>query len=499
MSLKTLTLCLLVLFGCRTTSGSKSSKTLDDPNPTVEISPPWRSGVAEGDLRWESRFNFPPCDYSAEGYPKGVYCRLPDKPAAVKKSGIEDSLTAWMNDPAIKSVHLAYFSFSNSGIRKALCKAATTRSLKVYVYIHRQNLASLEELANCSSNIVVVPRGTEFGVGYLQHSKIFMASVEESPLALHEHVTSSAPEVVEAVKTSRTRFTSSSANMSANGTGMHLENWLLFDSPTTDHLAQTYICFFRAMKQVAQGDGNVERESFATINKDCQDKITGAPREDLKFYAVPHGNLTARPQDAVKTLIAGAQQSIKIAIHRLTTMAIVGPLAERAKNGLPVTILYDDDTLRMSKCDGGPALDIGADDANGLKKLIEAGVTVKFLQSNGEIGQLHHNKFMIVDDKTLLQGAGNFTATSLNLTADYNPKGFGNMENFMVINEANIVKAYVEGWDYLNSVATDLAAHPVGNHPSRLIKEEIVQGRRKLSFDDTPCQAPQAIGAPSGI
>lgn len=468
---------VLILNGACKTGGSDSALRDDETNPpgggqqqpppppaqnqNANVSAPWAEGVAPGDLKWEVRFNFPPCDHP--GKKKGAYCLQEDYIPARDKSGVEGKLATWANDPNVKSLWLAYFSFSNKGVRKMLCEAAKTRpELKINVFLHKQNLGveNVVEMSNCSpANLKVIPRGTEFGNGYLQHAKIFMAleTADVKPLHLMDDAERAA------AAGTRVRFTSSSANMSSYGTGVHLENWQFWDAVATDNVAQENVCYMFAMQTMKIGQGIDERADMAKINKQCRDGIQGPRREDVVFYPVPHGGLTPQPMQAMKKMMDGAESSIKVAIHRMTTAAIFNPLATKAKQGKKVSVLFDDDTLRMGKCNGGAALDVGAHDVNAARELAKAGADVTFVETNGALPHLHHNKFMVVDEKIAFTGAGNFTATSLNSS------GPGNMEQFYVITVPEIVKAYSTGWDYLKSISTKPSDHETAGNADKPI------------------------------
>lgn len=440
---------------------------------TPPVPEPFAKGDANG-LKWEARFNFPPCDHP--GKKKGVWCMASDQKAAAEQSGVEAELTAWANDPKIKSVTLAYFSFSDQPVIKMLCEAANNRGLKVTVYLHKQNISTpgAQKLATCSpEHISVIARGTEFGTGYLQHAKIFLASEFLDPLPLHlmpEEERAAAAETT-------TRFTSSSANMSSYGTSLHLDNWLFFASKTNEYLAQENLCFFYAVKNMILGDGNTERKDFAQKNNECIKGIQIPMREDIVFYPVPHANITRAIYPAIKAAMDAAQSQIKVVIHRLTTAKIYAPLVQAKGRGVDVKVINDDDTLRSGKCNGGPQLDQSGQDVQANRLLTAAGVPVTYLETNGEISQLAHNKFMVIDEKILLQGAGNFTATSLN------SGGMGNMEHFYLITTPEIVQAYSKAWDYLRSVSTAQAEHEVGANED----VKLVPGQFGLEIDPSSC------------
>ena len=98
---------ILSATGCRTSSGDAESTLLDN---STTISAPFASGDAT-DMKWAIRFNLPECDH--QGQKKGAWCESSDAAAAIKKNGVEDQLKSWIEDPKIKVIKMAYFSFSN--------------------------------------------------------------------------------------------------------------------------------------------------------------------------------------------------------------------------------------------------------------------------------------------------------------------------------------------------------------------------------------------------
>ncbi len=474
---------LLALTACRTTGTSSSVKddapatdTQVQPDPKavaeIPIAEPFAKGEANG-IEWEARFNLPPCDHPP--HKKGAWCNFDDSKPAAAASGVEDRIRQWVNDPTVKSVQLAYFSFSNKPMLKILCDAANARDMKITAYIHRQNMTApvTQQLATCSPNLKVEARGTEFGNGYLQHAKIIMASKQLDPLPLHLVPEEQRAEVAEAP----TRWTSGSANMSASGTSLHLDNWLFFTSKSDDHVAQENVCFFYAMRTMEIGQGVDERLDFAKRNKACLDGIQAPLRDDIVFYPVPHENITRAIYPKVKAAIDNAQSEIKVVIHRLTTAQVYNPLVKAKQRGVDVKVIVDDDTLRVGKCNGGSFIDQVGSDVQANRTMRGVGIPVTYIDTNGEVGQLAHNKFMVFDHKLLLQGAGNFTATSLNSTSP------GNIEDFYIITVPEIVDAYSRAWDELHSRSTELADHEVGNNQDANLK----QGQFGFDIDRSNC------------
>ncbi len=440
---------------------------------------PFGKGMLGDNFFWEARFNFPPCDHSAEGKKKGVWCKPEDSKPAAEASGVEAELKAWVNNPKIKSVQLAFFSFSATRVIETLCEGAKNRDVKITVFLHKQNLGSTggQKLATCApGKLEVVSRGTEFGSGYLQHAKIVLASEFADPKPLHLM-----PEAEqEAAKSSITRWTSGSANMSAFGTSLHLDNWLFFTAKSDEFVAQENLCFFHALRTMTnegQSGAADDRLDFAKKNKECLGGIKSPVRKDVTFYPVPHANVTRQPYPQVKKMLDGAKTKVRIAIHRLTTASMYAPIVNAKKRGVDVEVIVDDDTLRVSKCNGGAMIDQGAQDVKANRALRAAGIPVTYLETSGETGQLAHSKYIIVDDKYLFQGAGNFTATSLNIS------NLGNMEQFYVIDDPGIVATYAKAWDYIRTLSTEMSAHEVGNN----VDKKLVEGQMGAEFDPMSC------------
>lgn len=441
----------------------------------AQVSAPYASGQS-GDLKWEVRFNHlsstagpgSVCDHTQKGKKKGVWCESTDSRNARKLSGIEDRLIEIMNLPEIKSVTLAYLSFSNTAMQNALCDAAVQKNLKVTIYVDSDTYDNgpIDTLRNCASEINIRSVGVgPFGTpgAHLHHIKTFLASTLENiePLAELSNPT-------QAVRIGKTYIVSSSANMSSFGTGLHFDNWLFFETPYESNLAQSNVCMFQALSKTTPNQDS--RRQFAIDYKSCRSQIRTKERSDLKFYVVPHANMNPKPYDAFLSMVKGAKKEVLVAIHRLTTAAMWRPLVE-AKNRKTSTgsrvfvgVVFDDDTLRTGKVNGGASHDVGNDDIKSDRALRDAGVSTYYIETNADTTtHLHHNKFVVVDNSILFQGAGNFTGSSLNIY------GLGNYEQFYVTQIPELVDAYRRAWQDLKSLGTRYQDHEVAGNQDKPI------------------------------
>lgn len=434
------------------------------------ISAPFDQGVASNDMRWEVRFNFPACDH--EGRKSNVWCTYKDdSKTAIKISGVEAKLKSWINDEKVKALYLAYMSFSNRGVKKALCDGAKKRKdliLKIFVnYSSYESTEKFFNRCNRNKNVEVFSRGkgpfTEKG-SHLQHSKIFLA-LETGEL---KNITDYSSNELKEEKGRRIRFTSSSANMSGFGTNLHFENWLFFNAKADDYVAQQNVCVFKAFGNEKVVSDSTYRDKFKVRYADCVEKIYKSKRtkkrKDMTFYLVPavDNKLARRPFQDLKKAALSAKDEVLVAIHRLGSSALTGQVFKKLayKRGVKFKIIFDDDTLRVGKKDGGPSMSTDSYDVRNYRMLRDTKrAEIYFMETNAraiKVGmddssykaQMFHNKFIVVDDKFLFQGAGNFTGSALNYKKDKN------FEQFYLIKNRDIVKAYKEAWYKMRDLAT---------------------------------------------
>lgn len=428
-------------------------------------SPAYREGQVDN-IKWEVRFNHlspsgPANVCQVEDRKPGAFCDGSETREAARVSGVEDRLIEIMNLPEIRSVSLAYYSFSNSRIKRALCEAAQKKDLHIRIYIDGspENVSSVEELKSCSANVVIIPVGLGFG-RYIQHMKIFFASEMEDPRPLAQLSASEAKRYAN----SKAFAVSSSGNMSSYGTSLHFDNWLFFESDFAENVIQQNLCALRSMDD--QSTTTDTRDKYANTYAKCRKAIADAERRDVQFYAVPHGFQNPEPYRGYEDMIRAARTELKVAIHRLTTPQMYRPWISAKNRGVDVSVILDDDTLRVGKEDGGAAHDVGDADVRSDRALRKANVDVTYMESGAEVrAHLFHSKFVVVDpgQKTgaVFQGAGNFTSTAMNIN------GNGNFEQYYVLRVPEIVQAYADGWEDYRSLSTRLKDHPVGNNPDR--------------------------------
>jgi hypothetical protein len=449
-------------------------------------------------MYWETRFNMfhqPYCDPSvrADGFARQSSCVME---TADRSSGVLAKLSSIINDPKYNSISLAYLSFSNFKIKDQLCEAAK-RGKNIDLILHvtdaakdlAQSLARdcLEQTPNGPvNNVRVLGVGRDYNStgGHLQHAKIFMASEFHRTPPMHK-IDASAHNLV---STAKLWFTSSSANMSSHGTGIHFENWIFFNDKINSNLAQRNLCFFDSMFEAHEGvaAGTDRRDIFAGIYDNCVRQIRTRERRNIKFFVEP----TNGPKAITKleeTL--RASRELLVSIHRFGSWRIHNGVVDainRLRNPGISGVIQDDDTLKFSVVNGysiNPQdnrpidiLSMNNSDLNAYRAQKNGGIKAKFMITEFDVyRQLFHNKFIVRDAHyyengnrrryrgQLFQGAGNFTNSALNIGRN----GRGHYEHFYHIKIPGIVKAFRDAWVALDKMSVSRRNHPVGNNADK--------------------------------
>ena len=124
----------------------------------------------------------------------------------------------------------------------------------------------------------------------------------------------------------------------------------------------------------------------------------------------------------VQHTIGGAEKNIEVAAYSFTSYRIAGSLIEAQKSGVSVRVLLDKGQSKK--------------DYRIIKRLQKAGIPVR---TNHHYAMMH-NKYMVIDGKTVETGSFNFTQNAERHTA----------ENVIVIeNNEAIATGYIKNWQRL--------------------------------------------------
>ena len=120
--------------------------------------------------------------------------------------------------------------------------------------------------------------------------------------------------------------------------------------------------------------------------------------------------------------LAIAKKYIYVCIYCLTNDRIAAILYDLYTKGVDVRIITDDETAENKGSD--------------LEPLADAGVPIRF--DNNKMARMH-NKFVIIDDKLVINGSFNFTTSAYK----------SNNENLVISYEKNLISAFKSEFEKL--------------------------------------------------
>ncbi len=353
--------------------------------------------------------------------PDDVYCKPADEAASVaRKNSPQYRLVEWISAKDTKEIHLAYLSFSNKNIVTAMC-SALKNGVKVKMIIDGGSGPEVaankdaEGLKKCG-DISLTYRGSTGGLGYA-HNKIMIINPNDP-------------------KVSKIVF--SSGNMTS-GTSINHENWNFVTTSSQSYFTKAHICVIDAM--VEAGDA---KKNFAANLNACRGKIEAKPETDITVYFAPVDGAAALEK---VTEAANKSKLIEAISHRLSG-AIAKLYGELLKGGKDIKFILDDDIYWAEKLKKDVGRNTKIEAFKIYNELINKGMNTKFLQTNQNVFQLQHNKFMIFtfnNGGAVFNGAGNMTTAAFTK----------NFENFYYITIPEVVEAYNAQYDlYFDKMAT---------------------------------------------
>jgi hypothetical protein len=365
--------------------------------------------------------------------PENVFCAPSDGAASGdRESSPQKKLLSWIKDGETKEIFFAYLSFSNRVVAAELCNAIQQRNVKVTMVLDRETeLAAANQVLACqpgNGDASLKPRlelrGHDATIGYA-HNKVFMFNP----------------------RSDNPRIVFSSGNLSS-GVVLHHENWHFLRVPGRTHFAKAHNCLMDGMLDHYQ-----TKNDYKTFIKDCRDASGVGEESDLKTFFVPGDG-----DRAGQHVQQGIRESSFIGInaHRFSYRMIRQELEARLAGASPpeVQLTVDDDLWWAGH--GEANVPNTPDEYEMVQPLAQAGVKVRYMETNQGNGYLHHNKFMVFktpQGESVFAGAGNFTGTAFS----------DNFENFYFITVPHIVEAMKVQQQHLFELATPQENLPATN------------------------------------
>jgi len=155
-----------------------------------------------------------------------------------------------------------------------------------------------------------------------------------------------------------------------------------------------------------------------------ENHTTSLSTPSVSVYFSPRGGATS----AVVSEIKKAKDSIDVAIYSFTSRRIARALIQAHRRGVKVRVVADEGSARSR---------------NSVLPFLESvGIPVRYKRGSG--GGLMHNKYAVIDGKTVITGSFNWTVSAERR----------NDENLLVIKGLPaVVKAYEENFERLWKLA----------------------------------------------
>lgn len=149
--------------------------------------------------------------------------------------------------------------------------------------------------------------------------------------------------------------------------------------------------------------------------------------DNVEIAFSPNGGATS----LVVRTIEGAQQSIRVAAYSFTSKPIAKALIQAHKRGVDVRVVVDKSQL--------------SEKYTSATFLANVGIPVRVDTTH----KIQHNKYLVVDNKTVELGSFNYTSSAED----------GNAENVMVVHDnPNIANLYLNDWGHHWDHAQSLGA-----------------------------------------
>jgi hypothetical protein len=328
-------------------------------------------------------------------------CDFTDKAILRRESPIIHGVIEGI-DAAQTKIDVAQFSFSVTEIEHALHRAMDRGVTLRIVMNHAQEgrNSRVNRLEEAGAQVLYLkgrPAQTENGVHGLMHNKYMR--VDDGVLL------------------------TGSNNWSSTGTSFNAENTMRIRTTAGDPMIAAYDCYTEKMWAGSFDDA-----------ASCSDG-------DVQF--TPGIGAYHLGRDAMNE----AQTSIDVMMHHLTFDRAVRDLAVAAERGVRVRIVVNvadrDEHTKTSN----------------YRRLVAAGGEVRFKRNFTDGFQLQHHKLVIVDDRVLVNGSGNWSGAAL----------FNNYENYVRYEQLHVVQAFVSEfarlWRWsLSPASLDAGLNPAQQH-----------------------------------
>ncbi len=274
-------------------------------------------------------------------------------------------------DGAQESVDAAQFTFSRRNIEDALV-AAHERGVTVRVAMDsaQERDGSLSRRLKDRGVDVRFIKGNDNGsfVG-IMHSKFMIVD--------------------------RSTLLTGSNNWSSTGTSINEENTIVVKATEVDPQVAGFQCHFNAI-------WDSRPDSSVSCSNEVVAFTPGSPAKNM-----------------IRDEIRASKFSVYVLMHHFTFGDLVKELAKAQERGVEVRVIVN-------------VPDRAEHSGSNWDRLIAAGGQLRYKQVNTDAFQLMHNKLVVIDDRVLINGSGNWSGSAF----------FNNFENYVRYTDLDVVESF---------------------------------------------------------
>jgi phosphatidylserine/phosphatidylglycerophosphate/cardiolipin synthase-like enzyme len=394
------------------------------------------------ELSYDLMHTRPECTHDGH---QDTWCTRDDTLRLADLAGMEARIKTMLDratDPAKARITIAYFSFSNKAIYNKLCERGR-KGIPIEGFFDQSYRTGMPaQLAQeCQG-----PSGNNVRVH-------FLGQMSESPFIWRLHHNKFL--IVDAGDDSPVSLNFSSGNLSAFGTSVHFDHWVLTESGRDSNLVKQHDCVVKALRKAINPNGAAQDEQIddpdvyrSTLDSCLEDTLyqpgiewVDRAIEAEKIAPIFSPNPSGDNEQILIDQIDRVKQGGRIygAMQHFLHYDVARALQQAVDRGVEVKLIMDDDVIS------------GEGEVPGVRQFYDSqlkesvsGIKVQFLVTNAADRQMMHNKFLVLEnvdgEKTrVFSGAGHFTDAGLR----------DNYENFYVTESDELSAKYGKLFDYL--------------------------------------------------
>jgi hypothetical protein len=302
-------------------------------------------------------------------------CTAADKTLLQERSKMVAKIVGLI-DGARDKVDIANYTFSVRAIEEAILRAKQRGvAVRVAMDAGQQNGDTVATRLAAAGVEVRFIPGTGTPAG-LQHAKFMLVDA--------------------------TTLLTGSNNWSSTGTSINEESSIVIASREGDPILDGFTCHFAAIWD--------KNHTAATACSNAEAAFTPG----------------TKPIKMLEEELRRSTKTVDVLMHHLAFDDLVKELAKAAERGVKVRVLVN-------------ATDRAEHTGAAWTRLLAAGGEIRFKQTNAELFQLMHHKLVVVDDRVVVNGSGNWSGSAF----------FKNFENYVRYRDPRIARPYRELYDRL--------------------------------------------------